>query len=713
MQDESGTSGQLPQAPLGEFEPGSIVFDDYLILGKVGVGGMGVVYKTTNILLDRNAALKVLPVDAISGNDVVRFQNEARTLSRLEHSNIARLFDFGIGDGHRPYLSMEFVEGDTLQESIEKNGPLPLDLFFEVFIQICQGLAHAHEKNVVHRDVKTSNIMLSVDDNEALRAVLLDFGVAKMSDDSGQVTKPGGMIGSPLYISPEQIVGETATAASDIYSLSCVMFCALTGEPPFSGETVLETLALHRDGVVPIKKLEEVDGIFPDLCRLIEQGLSKSPAKRPQSVKEISTQLASLACQLPDTELGAGGEPSKNGKTSPSATLTGIDPTQISDRAAQMLYETATREIPVDPNDRKSKKVIFVAASVSLVCVVAFIGAILFNALSALTPKDEPAIKTERVQPALDDPDLKLRLSNEAVLKFEQKTADNLDKYINSSRDNDPVVMTILHEADNARKSASPKTEELYTAKEEYTRVLELRQQSGPVQSPESIMARAYIGLYDCEFQLRQYNKLAELEKQILKYCPKGAIANEAYSCIQKAAEANVKRKKPEEAVRCLESTAELLKRTEFHDEEQLGGLELNIGTTYLSLGDRVKAKLWLDRACQRLQKVGKLNVTYFASLIRAGLVSRLSKDYKGAIQRFRSAEKIVSNLTPQERPVYFGHMCYQWALTLLELKKYDDALSRIQKGLAVADERTAKNLKRLREIVKKEQLSHPAKVTH
>lgn len=713
MQDESGTSGQLPQPPLGEFEPGSIAFYDYLIIGKVGAGGMGVVYKATNILLDRNAALKVLPVDAISVNDVVRFQNEARTLSRLEHSNIARLFDFGIGDGHRPYLSMEFVEGDTLQESIEKNGPLPLDLFFEVFIQICHGLAHAHEKNIVHRDVKTSNIMLSVDDSGALRAVLLDFGVAKMSDDSGQVTKTGGMVGSPLYISPEQIVGEPATAASDIYSLSCVMFCALTGEPPFSGETVLETLTLHREGVVPIKKLDAIDGIFPDLCKLIEQGLSKSPAQRPQSIKEISTQLASLACQLPDTEFGADDDSSEAGKTSSSATLTGIDSRQISDRAAQMLYETATRELPVDANDRKSRKAVFVAAGVCLVGVVAFIGAILFNALAALKPKDEPAIKIERVQPAIDDPELRLRLNNADVLKFEQKTADNLDRYIKGSRAKNPVVMTILHEADNARKRPSPKTEELYTAEEEYNRVLELRQESGPVQPPDVIMARAYIGIYDCELQLRQYNKLADLEKQILKYCPKGAVANEAFSCVQKAADANVKRSKPEEAVRCLECSVALLKRNDFRDAEQLAGIELNIGTAYLGLADYVKARLWLDRASLRLQKRGKLNVIYFASLIRSGVASRLSKDYKGAIQKFRAAEKVVANLTEQERPVYFGHMCYQWAVTLVEMKKYDEALNRIQKGLAEADERTAKILRKLRETVKTKQLSNPQMVTH
>ncbi|MDZ4834774.1 MAG: serine/threonine-protein kinase [Candidatus Melainabacteria bacterium] len=403
MQDESRASSNLPQSALGEFEPGFTAFDNYLISGKLGEGGMGIVYQATNVLLNRIEALKVMPVDAFGPNDVLRFQNEARMMSRLEHANIARVYDFGIGEGQRPYLSMEFIEGDTLQESIDKSGPLPLDLFFEVFIQICRGLAHAHDKGVVHRDVKMSNIMLSVDETQALRAVLLDFGVAKMSSDdgSGRLTKAGSMIGSPLYISPEQIAGDTATPASDMYSLSCVMFCALTGEPPFNGDTVFETLSMHREAAVPIADLEDVEGMFPALRDLIVKGLSKSPDARQQSMKEVTGKLIECAAQLPDTEDGAdgGGGLTTSTNLDPD-NLFGVPSEVISDSASQILSQTATKQLSKTGAPFQSKTFLYVCLACFFAMGIAF-GAIVIH--DARTTGSKPVPKAELVPDSVED----------------------------------------------------------------------------------------------------------------------------------------------------------------------------------------------------------------------------------------------------------------------------------------------------------------------
>jgi tetratricopeptide (TPR) repeat protein len=320
-------------------------------------------------------------------------------------------------------------------------------------------------------------------------------------------------------------------------------------------------------------------------------------------------------------------------------------------------------------------------------------------------------MQVKRLQPVLDDPDL--QINDPEIINFEQKTASSLDQFMNGSRIKSPVIMATLHEADNARKSPSVKTLELYTAIEEYNKVIELRKEAGPVEAPDLIMARAYVGLYDCELQLRQYNKLAVLEKEILKYCPKGLLANEAYVYIQNAANVNVKRKKTMEALRCLEASSELLKLNDFKDGAQMASLELNIGTTYLSLNIFDKAKLWLDRSRMHLEKVGASDVTYMACLIRSGVACRALKDYKGAVKYFRAAEKVAPSLTKEGEEIYWGHMYYQWAVTLIEMRKYDEAQSKIQKGLALGDRRSSKGLNRLLEAIRKENQSNRQKVAN
>ncbi len=274
------------------FAPGSIVFENFRVISSIGSGGMGAVYKVRHMLLDTDMALKVLFKGQSSDTDVMRFQNEARTLSKLAHPNVARVNDFGMEDG-TPYLAMDFVEGQTLEVYLREHRLLSILEFVEIFSQVCDGLAHAHSRGIIHRDLKASNILLSEGQNGNYRPVIVDFGVAKLQEEMkvGELTQAGGYIGSPLYSSPEQINGDAMSASSDMYSLGCIMFQSLTGRVPFQGDSVLETLTMHCEKKPP---LQNIDTGVPLLIReMVANLLEKKAADRKWSASELAQALDS------------------------------------------------------------------------------------------------------------------------------------------------------------------------------------------------------------------------------------------------------------------------------------------------------------------------------------------------------------------------------------------------------------------------------------
>lgn len=700
-EEDGSIPGPQPQIASPEFQSGFIAFDKYSIIAKVGAGGMGVVYKATDILLARTTALKVMPVDIFSTNDLVRFQNEARLLSRLKHANIAQVYDFGIWEGNRPYIAMEYVEGDKLQDMVD-NGPIPLELFFDVFIQICEGLAHAHDKGIVHRDVKTNNIMLSFGDDGALRAVLLDFGVAKLSDDdcSGRLTKTGGMIGSPLYVSPEQIEGRTATTASDIYSLSCVMFCSLTGKPPFMAETVFETLSQHRNDLVPIERLQAVENISAELVTLIAKGLSKSPAERQNSAAEIAEQLIEFSAQLLETENGANSVDVEDSNQSLSPVA--FAPKAISERTAHMLGETATRETSLkqQQNISKTGQLSIAVVGLSMICILW-----LFAHSMSVQKGTEVITRT-----AADEkqPVTPLRDKNPTLDDSEKLSEPKLREYLSSPKPEtieEAIAKASVKQADKQRtKRLTHTQDELYSLIEEYNIQIKTRQQHGAVLARDATMALSYIGLYDCYLQLRQYDKLAELQKQILKYCPPGKEANEAYALFVRAAGQFEKRDKTLEQISCVEAALEILRINGFEKQDTIAGHEVHIGSTYNKRQEYTKAKIWLERARARMAKWKPVHIYHVMSLTRSGVAYRSLQDYRGAIQKFQTSEKYASQLKEPDRSKYLGHIHYQWARTLVGMKEYEGATSQLRKGLGVCvqDEETRKLLLDYLELVKK-----------
>lgn len=284
-----------PQPSLDEDDP-KIVSDRYTILDRLGQGGMGKVYQALDSALNRSVAVKVLPFNAYNNEDLRRFQQEARAASKLNHPGIVKALDFGMTDKQEPFLVLEYVVGETLDQVLENSGRLDLHEFIDLFLQISSAMDHAHRNKIVHRDLKPSNIIIRGDCGK-LEALVLDFGIAKIAHDvSSQFkTKPGLIVGSPVSISPEQIAGGTVDGRSDIYALGCIMFESLTGKPPFRGKTAIQTMQMHLNDSPPGLGSQCAGTKFPDeIETLVAKCLAKSPDKRFQSMSELNRFLKEM-----------------------------------------------------------------------------------------------------------------------------------------------------------------------------------------------------------------------------------------------------------------------------------------------------------------------------------------------------------------------------------------------------------------------------------
>ncbi|MBX9670684.1 MAG: serine/threonine protein kinase [Candidatus Obscuribacterales bacterium] len=211
----------------------------------LGTGGSGIVYLARDRILRKKVAVKLL--NQLTGSQLILFQDEARSTSKLSHKNIIQILDFGPTENGTPYMVLEYVpNATTLEELIKTSGALAFEYALEVFIKVCEGLEHAHHMGVFHRDIKPSNILVAPGQAGEKTVKLIDFGVAKYIDflDPSQ-PQATTIAGTPAYMAPEQIRNEPYDARSEIYSLGCVFFETLTGHPPFVAATALETMALH------------------------------------------------------------------------------------------------------------------------------------------------------------------------------------------------------------------------------------------------------------------------------------------------------------------------------------------------------------------------------------------------------------------------------------------------------------------------------------
>ena len=276
----------------------------YELLGALGRGGMGVVYRAEDQLLARTLAVKVLPVDrAADPTFVTRFEREALAAASLSDPNIVAVFDSG-HDGDTHFIVMEYVDGQSLAELIHSEGQLGADESVAIGIQIASALAAAHHAGIVHRDVKPANVV--VDQQGAVK--VLDFGIARATA-SAPLTQTAVVLGSAPYLAPEVTQGHPADARSDIYSLGCVLYELLIGRPPFTGEVPAAILHQHNTAIPrPPKKLSP--SVPAGLDSLLLRMLAKDPDQRPQDARELASALpASLEDATAATAMLPGAKP--------------------------------------------------------------------------------------------------------------------------------------------------------------------------------------------------------------------------------------------------------------------------------------------------------------------------------------------------------------------------------------------------------------------
>ena len=275
---------------------GSTFAGRYQIIEELGKGGMGKVYKAHDTEIKEKVALKLLkPEIAADKKTIERFQNELKFARKISHRNVCRMYDLNKEEGSY-YITMEYVPGEDLKSSIIRMGPLSTGKAIFIAKQVCDGLAEAHELGVVHRDLKPQNIMIDRKGN----ARIMDFGVARSVTGKG-ITGAGVMIGTPEYMSPEQVEGKEVDQRSDIYSLGVILYEMVTGRVPFEGETPLSIAVKHKTEAP--KEPRELNSQIPeDLSRVILKCLEKDKEKRYQSAGEVRSELTNIEKGIPTTE---------------------------------------------------------------------------------------------------------------------------------------------------------------------------------------------------------------------------------------------------------------------------------------------------------------------------------------------------------------------------------------------------------------------------
>lgn len=354
---------------------------------KLGSGGMSNVYKATDLILERTVAVKIL-AEHLSDDDrfVARFRREALAVAKLIHPNIVQVYDTGIDEG-RHYIVMEYVAGRSGAQILQRQGPVDGEIAAEIGVQACAGLDYAHRRGIIHRDVKPGNLMIvggPVGGGE-MTVKLTDFGIARAIEQT-RITQVGSVVGTAAYLAPEQVRGEEATPATDVYALGVVLYQFLTGRLPYEGSSLAE-LAVRQQNEKPLPPSTYNDEVPEPLGAAVLRALEGDPNRRYASAEELATGLR-LGLQGEDVTL-----PSPEGST-PTRVLGGeTAATRHLDRTAQTEYRPApspTRRpeprvvAPPPPPPRPaaparrsgfSRFVRFVLALVALVLVAAAVAA--------------------------------------------------------------------------------------------------------------------------------------------------------------------------------------------------------------------------------------------------------------------------------------------------------------------------------------------------
>ncbi len=273
------------------FSPGTKI-NRFILEAEIGRGGMGIVYRATDPALKRPVAIKVLaPHLGADPDALARFQREAESIAALKHSHVAMVYEFGEFD-HRPYIVMEWLEGRTLKSLLEKESPLPLERSLRLLVQLTDALDYAHRRGVIHRDLKPANIMITAND----QVTIVDFGLAWL-ESAASITASGSILGTPRYMSPEQIEGKPIDNRSDLYSLAIILYEMLAGSPPFDAPSPMSLL--HKQVFTEPPPITEMNPAIPIAIEsTLNKALSKEPDARFQSAQDLRLAF------LPDASTG-------------------------------------------------------------------------------------------------------------------------------------------------------------------------------------------------------------------------------------------------------------------------------------------------------------------------------------------------------------------------------------------------------------------------
>jgi serine/threonine-protein kinase len=297
---------------------GKVVDGRYRVLEVIGRGGMGVVYRVEHLRMGKIAAMKVLHRDLAADPDVVeRFEREAAAISKLHHPHTVQVFDFGTANGAL-YLIMEYVRGVDLARMIQRDGPLPWSRAAPLLAQVCSALQEAHELGIVHRDLKPENVLITRTAGGRDYAKVLDFGLAKLEEQkppSGMTDKQQ-IVGTPFYMSPEQIRGDDVDARSDIYSFGTMMFELLTGQHVFEGSTAVGVLTKHLTAEPDAPSMRAPNmGIDPRVDHLCRKAIAKAPADRWQTAADLAQAIEDVYAETVEFGTGPGRSSARSQRT--------------------------------------------------------------------------------------------------------------------------------------------------------------------------------------------------------------------------------------------------------------------------------------------------------------------------------------------------------------------------------------------------------------
>jgi serine/threonine-protein kinase len=285
--------------PADPFIGREILGGQFQIVQKIGTGGMGSVYKASQPEMNRMVAIKILHPKLAGRKDLTsRFRREARAMSQLTHPNTVKVFMYGeLEEDGSLYIVMELLEGKNLNQTVRKEGPMPVERAIPILVSVCGALQEAHEMGIVHRDLKPENIFLSAQGGIKDYAKVLDFGLAKVTERQMRpgsiiLTQEGMVFGTPEFMSPEQAQGKTLDAKSDIYSLAVILYEVLTGKLPFEAKTPMEYIQKHvTEPPIPLGQRVAGKTFDPGLDAVLAKALAKRPEDRFQTASEFAEAL--------------------------------------------------------------------------------------------------------------------------------------------------------------------------------------------------------------------------------------------------------------------------------------------------------------------------------------------------------------------------------------------------------------------------------------